>query len=801
MRWVMLASIGAVVLAAAGAGGVLWLERSLPELSGSVTVSGAGQGLDIVRDAAAVPHVFAASEHDAYFGLGYAHAQDRLWQLEFNRRLGSGRLAEIFGVDALERDRWFRTLGLRVAAERNLQGLDVRGRAALDAYAAGVNAFLAAEPPLPPEFALFRVEPEPWTPVDSLVWLTVMAWTLSSNMQSELWHWRLSERLTPEQIAEFLPTQPGEEPLHWAVPPGLRARGARLGHGLPLPPRGLGSNNWVLDGRRTLSGKPLLANDPHLRLTAPAIWYLAHLHAPGLEVIGATLPGVPGVILGRNEHVAWAFTNTGSDTQDLYLEKLIAGDPHRYQTAAGPRQFETRREPIVVRDAATEVLEVRVSQHGPIISDVDEAAAALLPEQHVLALAWAALAPGDRTFQFVIGASSAHSAAELLAAARDFHSPQQNIVFADSAGETGFVAAGRVPRRRPDNDLRGLLPAPGWLERYDWAGWIPFEELPARRNPESGAIVTANQKMTEAGYPHWLTAEWAEPFRARRIGELLDATERHSIDSFSRIQRDIRSARAELLLPALLAAMPPSSVSEPEAGLLERLRAWDGEMRADAVEPLVFSAWVRELGRQIYADELGDLFLDSWDERPIFLANVLADRAGQSRWCDDIRSAPKESCAERVRVAFALAVAELRQRHGQQPEAWSWGEAHRAQARHFPMSSVPVLSRWFEISTPSPGDADTVNVGSYSISDDEPFVTRHAASYRAIYDLGDVENSVFATNTGQSGHFLSPHYDDWVERWQTGAYVPMRTRRVAIEAGALGTLHLVPANASRAARR
>jgi penicillin amidase len=794
MRWWTLASTGAVFLVSVGVGGIVWLERSLPEYSGSVTVPGAGQGLDIVRDAAAVPHVFAASEHDAYFGLGYAHAQDRLWQLELNRRLGSGRLAEIFGADALERDRLFRALGLRATCERNLQGLDVRSRAALEAYAAGVNAFLAAEPPLPPEFALFRVEPEAWTPVDSLVWLGVMAWTLSSNMYSELWHWRLSERLTPEQITEFLPTRPGDEPLHWSVLPELRARGARLGGAPAQPPRGLGSNNWVVDGRRTLSGKPLLANDPHLRLTTPAIWYLAHLHAPGLDVIGATLPGVPGVILGRNEHVAWAFTNTGSDTQDLYLEKLVPGDPQRYQTPAGPLRFETRREPIAIRGAATEVLEVRVSQHGPIISDVDETAAALLPEQHVLALAWAALAPGDRTFQFVLGASGARSASEFSAAARDFHSPQQNIVFADTAGETGFVAAGRVPRRRTDNDVRGLLPAPGWLERYDWIGWIPFDELPARRNPESGAIVTANQKITEPGYPHWLTAEWAEPFRASRIGELLDATERHSIDSFSRIQNDSRSAKAGILLPALLAAMPPSGFSEPEAWLLERLRAWDGEMRADAVEPLAFSAWVRELARQIYADELGDLFLDSWDERPLFLANVLSDRGGQSRWCDDIGSAAKESCPERIRAAFALAIAELRQRHGQEPQAWSWGAAHRALARHFPMSSIPVLSRWFEISTPSPGDADTVNVGGYSISDDEPFVTRHAASYRAIYDLGAVENSVFLTNTGQSGHFLSPHYRDWVERWQTRAYVPMRTERAAIEAGALGTLHLAPVN-------
>jgi penicillin amidase len=789
----------ALVLAAALGAAVWWGHRSIASWSGDVVVAGLRQPIEIVRDQHAVPHIFAQSEVDAYFGLGYVHAQDRLWQLELNRRLGSGRLSEIFGPDALIRDRLFRTLGLRRMAEKNLEHLGPAALEALDGYVRGINAFLGPGPALPPEFALLGVTPEPWTAGDALVWLKMMAWMLSSNMDSELWRWRLSRHLGPEDVAEFFAPYPGDAPIVLGELPAALAAPAGP-TGMRWTPAGiedtsLGSNNWAVSGERSQSGKPLLANDPHLGLTSPSIWYLAHLNAPGLNVIGATMPGLPGVILGRNDAVAWAFTNTGSDTQDLFLEQLVPGDPARYQTPIGSRAFEVVREVIRIKGAADQILDVRVSRHGPVISDVHAPATELTPPGHVLALAWTALAPDDGTIQFTLSAAHAKDAAELQEAARHFHSPPQNIVHADTQGNIGFIAAGRVPRRQEGNALRGLLPAPGWLPRFDWDGMIPFEELPAQQNPAAGRIVTANQKITPPGYPHWLSSEWAEPYRAERIDALLLQTERHSVESFAAMQLDVASGAARRLLPVLLGALSAEGAEEDprKRGLLLALAAWNFELRAEAAEPLIFNAWVRELAREIYADELGELFPDAWAERMGFLGNVLSSSGEQAHWCDDVSTGPREACGERIRRAFERAVSELEARYGSDPAAWSWGRAHQARARHFPMTRIPVLRDLFDVVTTSSGGSHTINVGAYSIGDSEaPFASRHAASFRAVYDLADPEASRFMVHAGQSGHVLSPYYRNWAEPWLRGELVPMLTARSAVQSGALGVLRIVP---------
>jgi penicillin amidase len=787
----------ALLLAGALGAAAWWGHRSIAPWSGDVVSAGLRQPIEIVRDQHAIPHVFAATEVDAYFGLGYVHAQDRLWQLELNRRLGSGRLSEIFGRDALERDRLFRTLGLRRAAEKNLEHLSPRAHEALDGYVRGINAFVEERPPLPPEFALFGVTPDPWLAADALVWLKVMAWMLSSNLDSELWRWRLSRRLAAGDLAEFFAPYPGDAPIVLEDLPavlGMPAHptGARWTPA-GIEDEGLGSNNWVVSGERTKSAKPLLANDPHLGLSSPSIWYLAHLNAPGLNVIGATMPGLPGVILGRNDTVAWAFTNTGSDTQDLFLERLVPGDSARYETPGGSRAFDVVAEVIRIKGEPDEVLQVRISRHGPVISDVHSRAAELTPNGHALALAWTALEPDDGTLQFVLSAAQAKGVAELKEAARYFHSPPQNIVHADTEGNIGFVAAGRVPRRHEDNTLRGLMPAPGWLERFDWDGFIPFEALPAQQNPASGRIVTANQKITPPGYPYWISSEWAEPYRAERIDTLLLSTDRHSVESFGRMQLDVESGAARRLLPALLGAMPAEAggLDARKSALLRGLAAWNFEMRAEAIEPLVYNAWVRELAREVYADELGELFRDAWAERVGFLGNVLAATGEQAHWCDDVSTNRAETCGERILRAFDGAVSELEARYGRDPASWSWGRAHLARARHFPMTRVPVLRDLFDVVTESSGGTHTINVGAYSIRDSEaPFESRHAAGFRAVYDLGDLEASKFLVNAGQSGHVLSPYYRNWAKPWLQGALVPMLTERTRIQGGALGVLRI-----------
>ncbi|HUQ24296.1 MAG TPA: penicillin acylase family protein, partial [Burkholderiales bacterium] len=738
--------------------------------------------VEILRDANGIPHIFARSIADAYFGLGFVHAQDRLWQMETSRRIGSGRIAEVVGAGGLGFDRLMRTLGLRRTAQANLAHFDAETRSLLDAYTAGVNAFLATDPVLPPEFWLARFTPEPWSPVDSVLWTKVMALDLGGNWRNELLRMQLAGQLPVARIQELIPPYPGD------APPAIRDLKSLYGDAVPppsTPGSGGGSNSWVVSGARTASGKPLLANDPHLPLTAPPVWYFAHLSAPGLDVIGATLPGVPGVVIGRNDRVAWGFTNTGPDVQDLYLEKVQPDG--RYVAPDGPREFTRLKETIAVKGAPAEELTIRISRHGPVISDVQRAA---LPAGQVLALAWTALAEDDLTMQAVFRVALARDWSGFLAAARDYQAPQQTISYADVDGNIGFIAAGRVPIRKSANDLKGLAPAPGWDARYDWAGSIPFDQLPRLLNPASNVFVSANQKIVPPGYRHFITSEWQPPYRAGRIAELVEATPKHTRESFARMQADIVSPAVRELLPRLLAT--PAATPEAKKALA-KLAAWDGTMSADRPEPLIVVAWWRELTRAIYADELGASFAANWSARAQFVSGVLSDRNGEGRWCDNVTTEPVETCPEILAASLERALTDLRRRYGDDPERWRWGEAHAAWHRHRPFSRVAWLAPFFDIKVPTPGDAYTVNVGQSDFADESsPYTSRHAASLRAIYDLGDPQASVFIHSAGQSGNPLSPHYSDFTPLWARGEYVPMLTERARIEARGVRRLVLAP---------
>jgi len=565
------------VVCAVLVGAYLYLRQSLPETTGELELGGLEAPVEILRDQHGIPHIFAASLTDAQFALGFVHAQDRLWQMEIDRRIAAGRLAEVLGPAALEPDRLFRTLGVHRVAAANYAHYDAESRRLLQAYSAGVNAFLARKPVLPPEFWIFGIRPEPWTPVDSIAWLKMMAWDLGGNWRTELLRMSLAQRLPVSAIQEFIPPYPGDVPLPL---PDLKRLYAPIEQepiqvsALRLS-EGLGSNSWVVSGARTKSGKPLLANDPHLGLTAPSVWYLAHLHAPGLDVIGGTLPGVPGVILGRTDRIAWGFTNTGPDVQDLYLEKL---DPSGgYATPDGVRRFAAVEETLKVKGQQDEHLSVRLSRHGPIISDAWQRALDATPRGYALAFQWTALAEDDLTLQASLKLSQAHDWESFVAIGRDLHSPQQNVVYADVDGNIGFIAPGRVPVRKPGNDLHGLAPAPGWQSSYDWSGYIPYEELPRSLNPPGGMIVTANQKITAPGYPHFITSEWEPPYRAQRIEALLKHSPKHDAMSFAGIQSDIASTAVRDLLPHLLRTVPKS---ERAREALRKIAAWDATMDA-----------------------------------------------------------------------------------------------------------------------------------------------------------------------------------------------------------------------------
>jgi penicillin G amidase len=787
-------------------------QASQPKIDGSIKMSGLGAAVDIVRDSEGIPHIYAHSADDAYFALGFVHAQDRLWQLELNRRIAAGRMAEILGPDALPVDRFLRTLGVRRNAEKIIANLSPAARTALESYARGITAYLAQRGgPLPPEFLMTGAPaPEPWQPADSIGWQTMMAWDLGANWMQELLRMRLAQRLPLQRINEFLPPYPGDAPLQTQDYTQLyRQLGTAVGHMAALteiaPPSyvdGMGSNNWVVAGALSASGKPLLANDPHLGLSAPSLWYLAHLSAPGLNVIGATLPGMPSVVLGHNERIAWGFTNTGPDVQDLYIEHLRPGDVQQYQTPDGWAGFTVHTEIIKVKGKPDVALEVKESRHGPVISGalalVDKAA--LDKKNYAIAFAWTGLRPDDLTAQAAIRFNQARNWTDFLDAAKDFSTPQQNMVYADVDGNIGYVAPGRIPLRKPDNDLHGLAPAPGWDARYDWNGFIPFDRLPQQYNPATQKIVTANQKIVSPDYPYFLTSEWTLPYRADRINTLLDAQSKHTPDSFAAMQQDRVSLAAQELLPLMLKTVPDSNRARDA---LAQLAHWDGRMDANRVEPLIFNAWLREISRSIFQDKLGaDLMGDYWEHRNMHqpMVNILSNKDGQGNWCGKLLAAepaepavPQQKCDALMKNALTAALDDLSRRYGNDMSAWRWGVAHPARSEHRPFGSVGWLAGIFDIRVPSGGDTFTVNAGRYNLRDEkEPFVNRHAAGLRAIYDTADWENSRFIQSTGQSGNLLSPLYRNYAQRWADGTYLPMHTKRETVQQNAMGTLTLTP---------
>lgn len=795
-RWIALALAGFTALVA-----LLALElvgrahRALPDYDGQVALPGLEAPVEVVRDRHAIPHITAANDRDAAFALGYAHAQDRLWQMELLRRVTQGRLAEIFGAPALPADRLVRTLDLHGHAARALDALSPPARAVAEAYAAGVNAWLATrDRPLPPEFQLLWHTPDPWQAADSLALVKLLSAGLSRNAFAELLRARLVARLGEEALAGFDPPYPAD------ARPAIR-KAAALYRGLALdrlfatlpdtgPPGA--SNNWVVDGSWTRSGKPLLANDPHLGMLAPSVWYGAHLRIDGANIIGVTIPGIPSVVLGRNDHIAWGFTNTGPDTQDLVIERVNPDDPGTYLTPEGWQPFRTRTQIIRVRFGADETLRTRHTRNGPVLNGAAPDLADVTPEGHVLALRWTALADDDTTLEAGWRFTRARSVAEFDAAARLHVTPMQSMVVADVAGNIGLIAPGRVPIRAPGHETGGLAPARGWLPENAWTGYIPHAELPRSINPPHGYIATANNRIVPPDYPHFISASWDPPYRARRIEQMIEARRDHDVASFEAMLADNLSLFAVEMLPHLRAVAPTSGRMKEALALLA---GWDGRMEKDLPQPLIFHAWLRHLHTRLYGDELGDLAPAAKRRRELFIVSALAGEAPAARWCDDVTTPARETCPDIVRLALADALDELADMFGDEPARWRWGTAHPVVNNHLPFGAVPGLRAFFNIERPSAGGPYTVNRGQTG-DGPRPYANVHAAGYRAVFDLADPGRSVYVISTGQSGNPASPWYADFADIWARGAHVPMSTRESDYRPGAIGTLRLEPAPSS-----
>ena len=775
-----------ILLVAVAAAVVVWWQRVMPSTEGRLEVAGLAGEVSIERDEAGIPTVRGASRDAVLFGLGFVHAQDRLWQLDTHRRIGAGRLSEAFGPGALDNDKFLRALGVRRAAAAQWAQTQGDARAAVLAYTAGINAFIGGHlRARPPEFLILGLDPEPWTPEDTLAWGIMMAWDLGGNWTNELLRMRLALTMPVARIDQLLPPYPGEKPLpvrdYAALYRELKV-GGELGQQALLDApesgiEGVGSNNWVVAGSHTVSGKPLLANDPHLKLTAPALWYFARLEAPGFKVAGATMPGFPFVVLGQNERIAWGVTNTNPDVQDVYLEQIKADDASRYRTPDGWAEFQSFSETIRVKGQNEVKLTVRATRHGPVISDAGTAVVSGLTgsaaaSAYALALRWTALDVDASGIEAGLAGNRAGSVAEFIAAAEKYVAPMQNMVVADVDGGIGFIAAGRVPLRRADNDLHGIAPAPGWERRYDWAGFLDPELTPREIDPPRGWIATANHRITSANYPHYITSEWATPYRQQRIEALLQARPKHDKESLRRIQADVLSLAAQRLLPRLRQAKPTHALG---AAAMQRLAGFDGEMGAGDTAPLIFAAWAKEMTRAVFADEMGG---DETYLRQVGRSDFRAGLEGvlernDAWWCDDKATPAVETCDGLVNRSLDRALDELQLRLGPDIARWQWGTLHQARSEHRPFSRVKELAPWFELRAATGGDNYTVNVARYHLKGDEPYLNEHAASLRAIYDLADAANSSVMHSGGQSGLVLAPDYRRFVAQWVAVADFPL----------------------------
>jgi penicillin amidase len=781
---------GLVVLLVVG-GGLFWrhLHTSLPQLEGTITVTGPAAPVTIARDQYGIPHIEAQSKADALFALGFVHAQDRLWQMEMNRRIAQGRIAETTGAGA-ELDHFLRTVNFYGRAQADAATLDGETRALLQAYADGINAFLDTRTgALPIEFVVLGVKPGRFTIADSLAQLRLMSLDLGFQWRDEVTRLQFLSRMTPEQLWQIMPPYPGDPALPL---PTL----AELIPGLPKPTQAAvepadeakGSNNWVLAGSRTTTGKPLLANDPHLGLTAPSLWYLAHLKIAGQSVVGATMPSLPLVVLGRTDRLAWGFTNTGPDTQDLIVEKLVPGGVARADGSVVP--ITSRTETIKVRFRNDKTVTIRETSNGPIVSDALEDLKDQMGDTYALALRWTALDANDTTMQAGLGVMRAQSTADLVQSLRQFISPQQNVVYADVEGTIGIVSPARVPIRKPDSRTQGLMPTPGWTGEADWVGSIPFEGLPQSVNPASGYIATANQKIVGPDYPYVITYDWEEPHRQNRIVAMIEAQPRHDLASMKRMHADVMAPNMAALRDALLAAGPFKGAA-PE--LIEGLRRWDGSMAGDRWEPSVIHAWNRALVRRITQDELGPLFEDHWRLRSVFVTDALTNRNGEARWCDDTTTPAVEACPALAERALGDALAELRSKLGADFRTWRWDTMHHAVNEHRVFEHLGPLRNWFSIRNPVGGSQSTVNVAHPRLRGDRPYDARLMASYRAIYDLADLDRSLYVIPTGQSGNVLSPHYKDLNPLWARVDYITIPTAPEAVRGTTRHRLTLQPA--------
>jgi len=738
--------------------------HSMPKIKGEVSLKGLTTEVIIIKDYWGVPHIFAQNEKDLFFACGYAHAQERMWQMDLNRRAGFGRLSEVFGKMALEKDKLMRNLSLKEAAFKDYEKLSSRMKERLLSYSDGVNSWIDSRRfNWPPEFLLLRYRPQPWRPIDSLIIKDVMAFLLCTDFQSEILRAKLVKHLGAQKALEIL-----EEGIEI---PSSGFNDVSLSDWLSSQTV-QASNNWVLSGNRTESGKPLLANDPHLEITLPPIWFEIHLNCPTINVVGVSIPGLPLVIIGHNESISWGMTNSAADVQDLFIEK-ISSSQDMYLDKDGWKPLMKIEEVIRIKgEKEPERMEIRWTARGPIISPF------IVESQTPVSLSWT-IYQGGRTFESLYLLNKAQNWDEFVDAVKLFDAPSQNFVYADRHGNIGYYLSGKIPIRREET---ALFPVPGWEEEGHWKSFIDEEEKPNLYNPDKGYIITANNKIIPDDFPYYISFDWDAPFRAERIEEILLQREKHNIESFKRIQNDVFSKKSERLLPFL------REIDEKEGDLSKALnivKQWNLEMKSGK-EPALYEVFMDIFHEEVLKDELGENFekFDSlFRRKKAGLLRILDDPF--SSWFDKKGTSLVETREDIIRISLEKAYKWLEKNYGD-PEKWDWMKINSVDFKHV-LGEVPVFRFFNRGSHPSEGNAFTVRA-SFSKGNN----TTWGVSFRQIIDLSNLKNSICVLTSGQSGHFLSRFYDDQIPLWLEGRYHPMLFYSEDIEAKAKGNLWLKP---------
>ena len=768
------------VLLIAGVATILFLRfqltKSFPQVTGSVVLPGLEHSVTILRDEFGVPRIEAAGEHDLMFALGYVHAQDRLWQMDMVRRVGEGRLSEVFGSVALPFDRMFRIIGIHRISKEIEQKITGESHNRLVAYAQGVNAFIDTHHgKYPVEFDMLGYDPESWIPVHSIIVGRLMAWELNLSWWTDLTYGEIAARVPLEKAIDIFPPYPGNIPptvpsAEWHRYTGLGKEFMRAAQEYAAfnGNSGMlgGSNAWAVGPGKSAPGKVILANDTHLQLQTPAKWYEVVLHAPGYDVRGMSVPGVPGIVAGNNQHIAWGITNVMADDADFYIEQIDSTDTTRYWYDGGWLPIRFREEEIMVKGDTIVPLIIRSTHHGPIITDVGT----VIKKHRVAAVAsmrWTGAEISDQ-----IGAFNKINRAtnweEFTQGVSQFSGPGQNFVYGDASGNIGYWCGVKLPIRGKQNTT---LPLPGWDPSTEWKGFVPFKELPHLYNPPEGYIATANNKIVDDSYPYHISDLWEPPARIVRLRDVLGTPGAFSVEDFARLQSDTFSPFAKALTPYILAACSDSGSTFPERDLvLEYFRNWNFEFTREDVTTTIFQEFFVKLLENTYRDELGEDLFHDWTllvNVPIRVTMKLVEE-GTSTWFDDLHTDSIETRDLIIRKSMNEAVTTLRERFGGQLKTWRWGDLHSVTLRH-PFGLVKPLDRIFNIGPfPYPGGSTSLMSGEYDIN--KPFAVTVGPSFRQIIDFSNLNEVRSVLPSGQSGQVFNIHYDDQTPLWLNGGY-------------------------------